>query len=126
MGRILNNDGTFKLETFTVSLDKLISEDILELVDIKENYEGYDKEAHKPVGNVVSITYSVFSADLRGRFALKVDGSVPVISAKNLETSKDDVYIKVPLDKTYVRPYKVEFGKVFATIKAPFVELVTD
>ena len=122
----LNSDGTFKLEAFEITLDKIIQDEVLELVDVKEIYENYDEKTHKPVGEVVSITYTVFSPDLRGRLNIKVDNAVPVIAAEELRECKDDVYIQVPLTETFVRPYKVEFNKVSVTVKAPTVHLVRD
>ncbi|NBH20450.1 hypothetical protein D3Z55_24510 [Clostridiaceae bacterium] len=86
----------------------------------------FDKAANKTLDVNESVTYTVVEPETFSNMKVKVTNPVPVITQDELDRSDSPVFITFPLDKTEVRPYAIEYGKVKVSIIAPFAELVTD
>ncbi|NBH36639.1 hypothetical protein D3Z58_24840 [Clostridiaceae bacterium] len=86
----------------------------------------FDKEANKVSDVNESVTYTVVETETFSSMNVKVANPVPVITQDELDRSDSPVFITFPLDKTEVRPYAIEFGKVKVSIVAPDAVLVTD
>ena len=77
----------------------------------------------KLTDRVVAVKYDTVDPDNFSEQTIKVEGSKPVITQKEIDATDDATYINVPLDKTIVKPYSIEFGKAKLSVKAEFVEL---
>ena len=93
--------------------------------NVHEN-KAFDKATKKSLDKVESITYTVVDPETFTTMKIKVLNPTPVITQDELDRSDSPVFITFPLDKTKVRPYSIEYGKVKVSIVAPDVVLVTD
>ena len=75
---------------------------------------------------VAGYAYDVIDGASYSAFRVKVESSSPAIEPDQFEKSSDTVFVRIPLDKTIVVPYSVEFGRAKVTVVAPFVEVVKE
>jgi hypothetical protein len=81
------------------------------------------KENDKLTDIVEAIRYDCVDPQTFCNFTVKVYESVPCITAKELEASEQAVLVEIPVDKTVLRPYAVEYGVVKVSIIAPYIKL---
>ena len=58
-------------------------------------------------------------------FTLKTLSPKPVITAEELAESEDVVYISIPVNEVWIKPYKIEYGIASVSIIAPYVKLAS-
>lgn len=104
----------------TVQLDSFVQSDTFILKSIRRNFAYKDG---KKTDIIESIGYEVVDPQTFANFRLKVPGNAPVIEPDEFEKSENILKISIPLSKTLVRPYKLEYGSATVSITAPFVEL---
>lgn len=110
---------------FVKMLSEFTKHDTFVIKSVRVN-KVFDKEANKVSDVNESVTYTVVETETFSSMKVKVTNPVPVITQDELDRSDSPVFITFPLDKTKVRPYSIEYGKVKVSIVAPDAVLVTD
>ena len=123
---IVSLDGNqAKMKDFEMPLSMFTKQCNYALKNVHEN-KAFDKATKKSLDKVESITYTVVDPETFTTMKIKVLNPTPVITQDELDRSDSPVFITFPLDKTKVRPYSIEYGKVKVSIVAPDAVLVTD
>lgn len=92
------------------------------LKNIQENYEYVN---NKKTDTFLSTTLTCIDVETLAILRIKVESRIN-LTAKMLEQSEQPVYIKIPIEQTFVRPYAIEYGKAKVTIIAPSVTIVNN
>ena len=115
------NDNICKADCFEMQLSDFVNNGRFFLTNVDRRYK-YD-ENHKRTNVVESIVYTVTDERLN-RFQIRVPSTVPVIEQDKLDESEEIPFVELPINETVVKPYKMEFGKVYVSISAPWIRLV--
>lgn len=116
--RIKINDNKISTNGFKIPAEGNISETlVLKSVSnlLEKNGDNYKSVGAKYICNDPA-TYS--------QLTIKVPGSEPIITDKELNELEDACFIRIPLEETVIIPYKIEFGKIYVSITCPSIELV--
>lgn len=84
----------------------------------------YD-ENRKRTDIIEGQVYSVTDLETLSAFNVRVNSTTPVITPEELEDAEERVFVEFPLEETFVRPYKLEYGVATVSITAPYAKLVT-
>lgn len=115
------NDNICKADCFEMKLSYFTDSSIFALNSVERRYL-YD-ESRKKTDVVDAIAYIV-TDDRLNRYKIKVQSTVPVIEQQELEEAEEILYIEFPTDECVVKPYKIEFGRTYVSITAPYAKLV--
>lgn len=121
---VTNTNGTFKPNIFKVALSSLTEDTQFQLTAVKLN-RATDANG-KLLDAVRDITYSIYIPDILAQINVKVDSTTPVVTQEQLDTAMSagkDIFVELPISETFICPYKMEYGAVFCTIKAPYIKL---
>lgn len=83
----------------------------------------YDKD-HKRTEQIDGFKYTVIEMETLSSISVRVNSTTPVITPEELEESEERVFIEFPMDETFVKPYRLEYGTATVSIVAPFAKLV--
>lgn len=121
---VTNTNGTFRPNIFKVALSTLTEDTQFQLTSVRINRA--TDASGKLTDATKDITYTVYVPDILAQINVKVDATTPVVTQEQLDAANDaekDIFIEIPTTETFIRPYKIEYGAAFCTIKAPFVKL---
>lgn len=121
---VTNTNGTFKPNIFKVALSSLTEDTQFQLTAVRLN-RATDANG-KLIDAIKDITYTVYVPDVLAQLNIKVDSTTPVVTPEQLDAAIDagkDIFVELPTSETYIRPYKIEYGAAFCTIKAPYIKL---
>ena len=90
--------------------------------NVQENYEYIN---NKKTDTFLSTTLTCIDVETLAVLRIKVEAHIN-LTAKMLEQSEQPVYIKIPIEQTFVRPYAIEYGKVKVSIIAPSVAILNN
>lgn len=124
----INTNGTYKIDFFRRPLSSVTTDMQFQLTGVKIN-RLYDKENQKYTDSIQDITYNIFIQELMSQISVKCNSSTPVITPEQLDAameSGNDIYVELPVNDVYIKPYKIDKGMVYASISTPFVKLVKD
>lgn len=110
-----------QINSFSATLADFTQSDTFVCKAIKRNFR-YENE--KKTENVESVAYDLVDTKTFVSFRLKVPGDSPVIDPVAFDEMDKVIKVRVPIDQTTVRPYRVEYGRATVSIVAPFVELI--
>jgi len=116
-----NNE--LKTSALEQKLSVFFSTDTFVVKGIREG-RAYDEEQKKYTGPIEYIVYSLVNPESLSSIKVKVPAAHPVISPDELEASDEPVYVRLPLDKTMVRPYEIKYGTAKVSITAPSIEKI--
>ena len=77
----------------------------------------------KRTDNIEGFRYDLTDPSNYSTFTIKVMGTTPVITQKELEKSETPVLLEIPVEQVVIKPYKLEYGKATLSITAPSVKL---
>lgn len=120
MKTVLDNN-TISPEFFSITLDSIFESETFVLKSVKRAHSYVD---NLKTDTIEAIVYELVDPNTFSTFRLKVPGNSPVIEPEKYKETEELLHVSVPLSKTSVRLYKIEFGKAFVTISAPYVKLV--
>lgn len=80
----------------------------------------------KMTDEIEAIRYECIDPLSYGSFSVKVFGKVPVISEEELEASEQAVRVEIPVDKTIIRPYQIDYGTAKVSIISPYIKLFNE
>lgn len=104
-------DGTLVGNFFQKTLADITSSDMFILRNVKENYK-YDT-ANKCYTDILeSIIYSVFVEELYGVLNIKITGMQAIISPDKLKAADGEIYVRIPLEQTIIRPYALATHRI--------------
>lgn len=110
-----------KIEVLELSAKGFLPEEPVVLLDYSCQYKTDSNNQKTDI--IECIRYTCIDTKTFSRFKVKVLNDKPVISKVDLENSDTPVYITIPVEKTAIRPYAIEYGKAKVSIIAPYVEL---
>lgn len=93
------------------------------LTDVRNRYK-YDENRNR-TEVVEAVVYTVIELNSFSTFDVKVPATVPVITQEDLEQAEERVFVEIPLEETFVRPYKMEYGTATVSIVAPYITLAS-
>jgi len=106
-------DLTFKMSEITVTNRFVVTG-----VSIKKKYvDG------KPTDEVEGINYTLTDPETFTQIRVKALTTTPVITQEELDASETPIFIEIPLDKTLLKPFKIEYGTVSLSVTTPSVRL---
>lgn len=123
----VNPNGTFRFDFFKRLFSSVTQDRQFQLTAVKLNYV-YDKD-NNPTDIVQDISYIIFVPDLMTQLTVKCNSTTPVISSEQLNAAMEagtDVYVELPVEETFIKPYKIGIGGLLVSIKTPYVKLVKD
>lgn len=123
----VNPTETFRLDFFKRLFSSVTQDRQFQLTAVKLNYV-YDED-NKPTEVVQDISYIIFVPDLMTQLKVKCNSTTPVISPAQLDAAMEagnDVYVELPVEEIFIKPYKVGNGGLLVSIKTPYVKLVKD
>ena len=82
-----------------------------------------DREGKK-TDIVEAVRYDCVNPDDFSRFTIKVEAKDPILTKAILDTAEEPVYISIPIEETFLRPYEISYGKAKVSIIAPYVTIV--
>lgn len=121
---VTNTNGTFRPDIFKVALSSLTEDSQFQLTSVRLNRA--TDASGKLIDAVNDITYTVYVPDILAQINVKVDSTTPVVTPEQLNAANDagkDIFVALPTEETYIRPYKIEYGAAFCTIRAPYIKL---
>ena len=74
---------------------------------------------------IEAVRYDVVNPINYDTLTIKVNGKDPVITQEEIEEA-EMIFLVIPVDKTILRPYKIEYGKAYVSIIAPAVAISMD
>jgi len=117
------NDNICKAECFQMKLADFVDDDRFALNSVERRYK-YD-ENRKRTDVVDGIVYTVTDERLN-RYKIKVPTTTPVIEQEEIDESDEIFFVTFPIRESVVKPYKMEYGRVFISITSPWCRLVSD
>ena len=121
--RTIIKDNTISSDFFLLDANKVLPDKAI----LREVKPVYVLDAKNTVTDKIDyVRYDCVDPVNFGTFKVKVMNSDPIISEDELEASDTPVIIELPLDKMFVRPYKMEYGKASVTITAPYLVIAED
>ena len=117
------NNNIISAKNFTVPLSDYVSSEAI-CKEVRVHYDT-NNEGKIIKDKITAVSYSVVDPNSYTSYVIKVVGDgQPVVSPEELlealETSTF-VILDVPTTKSVIVPYRIEYGKVFVSIHAPFV-----
>ena len=82
-----------------------------------------DREGKK-TDIVEAVRYDCVNPDDFSRFTIKVEAKDPILTKAILNKAEEPVYISIPIEETFLRPYEISYGKAKVSIIAPYVTIV--
>ncbi len=80
---------------------------------------------NQATNEVEGINYTLIDTQTFTQIRVKVPTTdKPVITQEQLDASDIPVFVKVPINETIIKPYKIEYGSAHLSIVAPYLELV--
>lgn len=77
----------------------------------------------KATDEIEGINYTLTDTHTFTQIRVKALTTAPVVTQEELDASDTPIFIEIPLDETFVKPYKIEYGTVSLSIIAPYVAL---
>lgn len=112
-----------KISDITLSMSQVTDSDVFAVTGvsiIKKYVDG------KPTDDVDGIRYLLTDTKTLTQISVKTLEKKPAITQDEIDNAGCLMYVKLPIEETLIKPYKMEFGKVSVSIIAPSVEVVSD
>ena len=115
------NDNICKADCFEMKLSDFVDSDIFALNSVEKRYK-YDENRQR-TDVIDGIVYTI-TDDRLNRYKVKVPTTVPIIEQQELEESDELIYVRLPIDESIIKPYKIEFGRTYVSISSPYAQRV--
>ena len=113
------NNNIISARNFTVPLSDYVSNEAI-CKGVRYHYET-NSEGKIIKDKITAVSYSVVDPNTYISYTLKVVGQ-PVVTPEELETTTTFIELDIPTEECIVKPYKIEYGKVYVSITAPYVK----
>lgn len=116
--KVENN--TIKTNDLEISPLGLIP-DVAYLKDIRYEYER--ESDGRVTDKIIGTRYSLISPADFSTFVIKVPLVSLLVSVEELEKAETPIKVRLPVKEMTVRVYKIEYGKAYLSITAPYLKL---
>lgn len=114
------NENKLKASELEVPAEGLIPE-VAVLRNVRVSYVT-DADGNR-TETIEFVRYDCVNPENYSNFTLKVVSTRPVVSQEMLESLEEPLFIAIPVSKTIIRPYSIEFGYAKVSIIAPEVKI---
>lgn len=118
MGAINNN--IISARSFTQPLSNFVSEEAI-CKGVRYHYQT-NSEGEVIKDKIIAVSYWLVCPNTFTNYTLRVNSSQPVVTPEELETTTTFIELDIPTEECIVKPYKIEYGKVYVSITAPYVK----